>query len=58
MYRLTYITGNNVDIASVLRKAIEDINSAQGKIVQMVQSSASNAGGFVMVSVTIIYTVG
>ena len=58
MYKLAYVSGNFVDIAAVLRKTIDDINSVHGKIVQMLQSSATNAGGYVMVSVTIIYTVG
>ena len=57
MYKLAYVSGNNVDIASALRQTIEDINHKGGTIVQIVQSQSTHPGGFTIVTVTIIYTI-
>lgn len=56
MYKIAYVTGNNMDIASSLRQTIEGINLINGKIVQIVQSQSSHQSGFTIVTVTIIYT--
>jgi len=57
MYKLAYVSGNNMDIASSLRHTIDDINGSGGIIVQIVQSQSTSSNGFTIVTVTIIYTV-
>jgi len=57
MYKVAYISGNNMDISSSLRYTIEDINKVGGKIVQIVQSQSTSTGGFTIVTITIIYTI-
>lgn len=55
MYKVAYVSGNNVDIASSLRQTIEGINQANGQIVQIVQSQSSHQSGHTIVTITIIY---
>lgn len=55
MYKVAYVSGNSQDIGRVLRQSINDINRANGEIVEVVQSQSTHSTGFVIVTVTIIY---
>ena len=56
-YKTAYVSGDNSNILPVLRDTIEGINKMKGKIIQMVQSQSTNAGGWTIVTITILYTV-
>ncbi len=55
MYKVAYVSGNNVDISTSLRQTIDSINQAKGQIVQIVQSQSSHQSGHTIVTITIIY---
>jgi len=57
MYKVAYVTGSNNHIASILRQTIDDINSKNGEIVEVVQSQSSPDSSIVIVTITIIYRI-
>lgn len=57
IYKVSYVTGNNVDIGRILNQEIEFINNKGGKIVNVVQSQSTGNSGIVIVTITIIYQV-
>lgn len=58
MYKIAYVTGPNGDISTILKRTIEDINLAGGRIEHIVQSQSTGPAGFTNVTVTIVYSTG
>jgi len=56
MYKVAYVSGNNIDISSALKRTVEDINLSRGTIVNIVQSQSTSQSGFTIITITIIYT--
>jgi hypothetical protein len=55
MYKVTYVSGPNLEIGNLLRSMISEINSSGGRIIHVMQSQSSTSAA-VVVTVTIIYT--
>jgi hypothetical protein len=56
-YKVAYITGDSNNISFTLESTIQNINSRQGEIKEIVQSQSTHPGGTTIVTITIIYTI-
>ena len=57
MYKTAIISGDISNIGPILNRTIENINFMGGIINNIVQSQSTSAGGYTIVTITILYSI-
>lgn len=57
MYKTAIISGDISNISPILNRTIESINAQGGTINNIIQSQSTSSGGFVIITITILYSI-